>query len=108
MHEARAVTDFAVGGNYALTEAVRVHAGYATDRSPVVADTRSAFRKVDLWHVTGGVSVTARRLSGSFGIGYAAGHGGGAVVGGSDVATTETAKLHVGTLSILYALTFGF
>ena len=74
-HEARAVTNVAVGGNHALTKVIRVHAGYATDQSPVASATGSMFRQVDLWHATGGVSFTSRRLSGSIGVGYLGGAG---------------------------------
>lgn len=108
IYEARAVTDVAVGGNYALSGIVRVHVGFATDRSPVADQAQSAFRQVHLWHATTGMSVTSRRLSGSLGLGYSSGEGARASFGGTEASANIPTRLHVGTLSVLYALTFGF
>jgi hypothetical protein len=70
--------------------------------------TAAEFRQIDLWHLTSGVSLTSRRLSGSLGVGYSSGEGTRAGRGGSDPNATVPNKVHVGTLSVLYALTFGF
>jgi len=107
-HEARAVTNVAVGGNHALTKVIRVHAGYATDQSPVASATGSMFRQVDLWHATGGVSFTSRRLGGSIGVGYSRGAGNRSTFGGASASESVSTQLRVRTLSVLYALTIGF
>ena len=59
----RTVANFAVGGRYQLRRdrTWALHGGYATDRSPV-GDTDTAFTKVNLQHVTVGVSAAGQRV----------------------------------------------
>jgi long-subunit fatty acid transport protein len=103
-NNARAVTNVAVGGSYGLSTSLRVHAGFASDVSPVDDPDQSIFRKVDLSRFTTGLSLTGQRLSGSLGIGYSVGSGTRAAIG---PATGET-RFKVKTVNVLFGLSFAF
>jgi long-subunit fatty acid transport protein len=69
----REVTNIAIGGHWKWTEALRLHFGINSDRSPVADPQRSAFRKVDLIGGTAGLSYQGPRFGGSLGLGYSSG-----------------------------------
>ncbi len=64
LHQARSIVSYALGANYSLSPALRLHAGFFTDPSPVSGPSRSTFRAVDLTGVSGGVSLGSGRLTG--------------------------------------------
>jgi hypothetical protein len=105
-NSARAVTNVAVGGNYALSSTLRLHAGFSTDASPVDDETQSIFRKVDLARFTTGVSLTGQRLSGSLGLGYSFGDGTRDISSGGGPATQT--KFSVRTINVLFAFSYAF
>lgn len=107
-NSARAVTDVAAGGSYRLTSSLRVHAGFATDPSPVDDQNQSVFRKVDLSRVTAGFSLTGQKLSGSLGLGYSFGSGTRTTLGNSGGGQPTETQLHVKTMNLLFALSYGF
>ncbi len=103
-NSARAVTNVAVGANYKLSTSLRVHAGFASDVSPVGDQTQSIFRKVDLSRFTTGLSLTGERLAGSLGVGYSSGSGTRESVG----STTGQTRFTVKTVNVLFGLSFAF
>lgn len=105
-NSARAVTNIAVGGNYALSSTLRIHAGLSTDGSPVADQNQAIFRKVDLARFTTGVSLTGQGLSGSLGLGYSFGSGMRdiSVAGGPPTPT----KFAVRTINVLFAFSYAF
>jgi long-subunit fatty acid transport protein len=107
-NSARAVANFAVGGNYALSKTFRLNVGVATDRSPVEHEDSSAFRAVNLVRGTAGTSFTWRRFSGSLGLGYATGRGSKASAGQAEDGTPVETRLMVKALNLLYALSLTF
>lgn len=106
-NSARAVTNVSAGGNYRLTSSLRVHAGFASDFSPVDDQTQSVFRKVDLSRFTSGVSLTGQKLSGSLGFGYSFGSGKRTLGNSGGGQPTET-QFKVSTFNLLFALSYGF
>ena len=106
-NSARAVTNMSAGGNYRLTSSLRVHAGFASDFSPVDDQTQSVFRKVDLSRFTSGVSLTGQKLSGSLGFGYSFGSGKRTLGNSGGGQPTET-QFKVSTFNLLFALSYGF
>lgn len=104
VNSARAVTNVAVGGHYRLSQSLRVHAGFASDLSPVDDEAQSIFRKVDLSRFTTGLSLTGRRLSGSLGLGYSVGSGTREFPG---PATGDT-RLTIKTVNVLFGFSFAF
>ncbi|HEV2672510.1 MAG TPA: hypothetical protein VGU74_15560 [Gemmatimonadales bacterium] len=103
-NSARAVTNVAVGGSYRLSTSLRVHAGFASDVSPVDDQAQSIFRKVDLSRFTTGLSLTGQRLGGSLGIGYAFGSGTRESIG----STTGETRFTVKTVNVIFGLSFAF
>jgi long-subunit fatty acid transport protein len=103
-NSARAVTNVAVGANYKLSTSLRVHAGFASDVSPVDVQAQSTFRKVDLARFTTGLSLTGERLAGSLGLGYSFGSGTRDSVGPATGQTRFTVK----TMNVLFGLSFAF
>jgi long-subunit fatty acid transport protein len=103
-NSARAVTNISIGANYKLSTSLRVHAGFASDASPVDDQAQSIFRKLDLSRFTTGLSLTGQRLAGSLGIGYSVGSGSREAIG----ATPGQTKLTVKTLNVLFGLSFAF
>lgn len=104
----RDVVNFAVGGNYRLTETVRVHAGVNSDGSPVADPETSLFRQVDLLGFSTGVSLTRRQFSGALGLGYSIGESDPlqafSDLNGQPVETT----LKVQSFRVSFAVTFTF
>jgi hypothetical protein len=106
-NSARAVTNVAAGGSYRLTKALRVHAGFASDFSPVADQAQSVFLKSDLSRFTTGVSLTGPRLSGSLGLGYAFGSSTRTLGASGGGQPTET-QFKVHTFNLLFAFSYGF
>jgi Outer membrane protein transport protein (OMPP1/FadL/TodX) len=104
----RHVVNIAVGGNYQLTDRLRLHAGFNSDESPVGDPATSIFRRVDLLGFSTGVSFTMSQFSGALGLGYSTGE--------SDVVTTFSdatgnpvaTTLRVRSFRVSYAVTFAF
>jgi hypothetical protein len=69
--ESRAIVNVSLGGHLSLDRKGRwkLHAGFATDRSPV-GDADRFFNRTDLTNVTVGVSGTAFHIAGSLGLTY--------------------------------------
>jgi long-subunit fatty acid transport protein len=103
-NSARAVTNVAIGANYKLSTSLRVHAGFASDVSPVDDQAQSTFRKVDLSRFTTGLSLKGQRLAGSLGVGYSFGSGTRESVG----STTGQTRFTVKTMNVLFGLSFAF
>jgi len=107
-NSARSVVNVAIGGSHPLTEHLRVHAGFSSDRSPVPDGETSLFRQVNLTRITSGMSLTGSSLSGSLGFGYSYGtgirHGTVLTSGGEPVDT----RLKVHTANLLFALSYSF
>ena len=107
-NSARAVTNVSAGGSYRLTSSLRVHAGFASDFSPVDDQSQSVFRKVDLSRFTTGLSLTGQRLSGSLGLGYSFGSGTRTTLGNSGSGQPTETRLSVSTFNLLFAFSYGF
>jgi long-subunit fatty acid transport protein len=103
------VVNLAVGGRYQLTanRAWTLHAGYATDGSPV-GDADTAMTKVNLQHLTVGLSARTKLFLGSVGFRYSRGKSGTVVLGrradGSDVSTF----FRVSSLGVVYSVALLF
>ena len=108
INTARSVVSVAVGGNYSLSRAVRVHVGFFTDPSPVSAPAQSTFRAVDLTGVAGGVSLGAGRLTGSFGVASSWGTTTERQVGPSIGGVEATTDVAIRTFTGLYSVSFTF
>jgi hypothetical protein len=68
-YDGRAVVDVALGGSFALSDALRLHGGVYVSPSPVASGS-AFFRQTDLYGARAGVSFAGERLSGSVGLGY--------------------------------------
>lgn len=66
----RTVVNVAAGGRLAVSSAVTLHGGFFTDFSPVAPSERPLFQSVNLYGVTGGVSLQEKNFSGSVGGAY--------------------------------------
>jgi hypothetical protein len=103
-NSARSITNVVVGGHYQILSRIRVHAGFATDRSPVDDQTTSLFRKVNLYRVTTGASFTWSSLSGSLGIAYSAGSSTRRTTQDTDDGRPVETGLTVRSINLSYAL----
>ncbi|MGH7725853.1 MAG: OmpP1/FadL family transporter [Candidatus Eiseniibacteriota bacterium] len=108
VNEWREVFNFAIGGNYALSQTLRLHLGVNTDNSPTASADNRVFRKLDLLGGTLGISYTGPSFGGSLGFGYSSGesdpveHAAGLPTG-----SLET-RLHVSTFRAMYAFSARF
>jgi long-subunit fatty acid transport protein len=100
----RDVTNFALGGNYGLSDAVRLHFGFNTDSSPVDDPNRSMYRKVDLMGGTAGVSYQGTTFGASLGLGYSAGNSDPI----SQIAGLSGTRLEVSTFRAMYSFSARF
>ncbi|HUL50341.1 MAG TPA: hypothetical protein VLT79_10040 [Gemmatimonadales bacterium] len=109
MNSARAIVNVAVGGNYQVSRGFRLHAGVSTDQSPVDVDSLSVFRKVNLSHITAGLSLTGvKGLSGSVGFAYSFGSNTRNTIGLPEGGQGTATKLTVKTLNVMFAFSFAF
>ena len=102
------VVNIAVGGRYQLVEgrSWTLHGGYATDRSPVGPED-TGFTKVDLQHITVGVSGRTKLFLGSLGFRYSNGQSaplGLGPIGDGTFATT----FKVSSIGLVYSLALLF
>jgi long-subunit fatty acid transport protein len=107
-NSARSITNVAVGGHYQILSRLRVHAGFATDQSPVDEQATSLFRKVNLYRVTAGASFTGSTLSGSLGIGYSSGSGARRTTQETDDGRSVETGLQVRSINLVYAVSYAF
>jgi hypothetical protein len=104
---AKAVTNLAIGGNYAFSDSFRLHLGFFTDNSPVGNPGESIFRTVDLMGLSGGVSFGGR-LSGSLGLSSSWGTTEDRVIGPTLGGQTSTTKVSIQTFNLHYAISYAF
>jgi hypothetical protein len=109
MVDSRAVVNVAVGGQVQLTSSGswKLHAGYATDRSPVGPNDTS-FTKVHMQAVTIGVSARMSFLLGSVGVRYASGLSGDVPLRQLQDGQTLTTTLKVSTIGMVYSVSLRF
>jgi long-subunit fatty acid transport protein len=105
-YQARPVTNVAVGGNFKFSNALTVHGGAYTDRSPVPEGGVSpVFARMNLTGFTAGASVQILRVVGSAGIAYAWGRHSMAV----DTPTGPVqATVGLKSLQVFYAFSVSF
>jgi hypothetical protein len=106
--QAKSVVNVAVGGSYGLSKVFRLHAGFFSDASPVDDAAESAFRTVDLFGGSLGVSFTLGHLSGSLGAASSAGTTKDRTLGASLGGLTTTTRLKVTTFNFMYAISYKF
>lgn len=104
----RNVVNFSIGGKYTLSPSVDLHGGFYSSYSPVKDQGNAVFRKIDLYGITFGSSVTVRNVSGSLGAAYEFGSSDPYTVINSLTGTPFVTTIHVSTLKLLFALTIGF
>jgi hypothetical protein len=107
-NSARRVYNLGIGANYPITRAVRVHAGYFTDDSPLEDAATSLFRRVDLRGASGGLSIQIAHLSGSIGVSSSWGTASERAVGPSIGGIAAVTRVKISTVNFLYALSYAF
>jgi hypothetical protein len=107
--DARAIVNLAMGGRYQLTanRAWTLHAGFATDGSPV-GDNDTAFTKVNLRHITVGLSARTKLFLGSLGLRYSRGKSGAVVLGRRADGSEVTTIFRVSSIGLVYSLALLF
>jgi hypothetical protein len=108
VHRARSIVSFALGANYSLSPAFRLHAGVFTDPSPVSAPSQSTFRAVNLTGASGGVSVGSGRLTASAGVSASWGTTTERAVGPTLGGVEATTDVSIRTFTALYAISYTF
>ena len=108
LHQARSIVSFALGANYSLSRALRLHAGVFTDPSPVSGPSRSTFRAVNLTGASGGISLGSGRLTGSVGVSASWGTAKDRAVGPTLGGVQGTTDVSIRTLTGLYAVSYTF
>jgi long-subunit fatty acid transport protein len=104
----RDVLNVSVGGNYQLTDIVRLHAGVNTDESPVGDPETSLFRRVDLIGFSTGASITLQQFSGALGFGYSTGESDPISVISDITGQPIETTLKVQSFRVSFAVTFTF
>jgi hypothetical protein len=107
--DSRTVVNVAVGGRYQLTadRTWTLHGGYATDRSPV-GDNDTAFTRVNLQHVTVGLSGRTTMFLGSLGLRYSTGRSGPVGLGPLPDGSTFDTRFRVSSVGLVYSLALLF
>ena len=107
--DSRTVVNVALGGSYQLREGRTwmLHGGYTTDRSPV-GDDDTTFTRVNLQHLTVGLSGRTKLFLGSFGFRYSTGRSAPVVLGtAADGAPIQT-RFKVKSFGFVYSLALLF
>jgi hypothetical protein len=107
--DSRTVVNVAVGGRYQLKEgrSWTLHGGYITDRSPV-GDDDAAFTKVNLQHMTVGLSGRTSLFLGSFGFRYSTGRSAPVTLGATADGSIFETRFKVTSIGLLYSLALLF
>jgi hypothetical protein len=106
---ADAVVNVAVGGEVrvARERALRVHAGFATDNSPVAAADQ-VFDRVDMQSWTVGVSGVIRKLQFAVGINYRSGTAGDVALRNVIRSDAVRTAVDIRTTGLIYSLAYQF
>jgi long-subunit fatty acid transport protein len=104
----RDVVNVSVGGNVQVSPAVRIHAGFNTDESPVDDPETSVFRRVNLVAFSSGVSFTVSQFSGALGFGYSTGESDAITIVRDQNGEPLSTTLRVKSFRISYAVAFTF
>jgi hypothetical protein len=99
-YQGRAVVDVALGGSWAASRSVRLHAGVYMSPSPVAIGS-PFFRQTDLYGTRAGVSVRGEKLSGSIGLGYETGLSSASPSLGSGATTPIDDRVRFNRLSVV-------
>jgi len=108
VNRARSIVSFALGANFSLSPAVRLHAGVFSSPSPVSAPSQSTFRAVDITGVSGGVSLGAGRLTASLGVSSSWGTTTERQVGPTLGGLSGTTDVSIKTFTGLYSISYTF
>ncbi len=108
LNQARSIVSVALGANFSVSPAFRLHAGFFTDPSPVSAPSQSTFRAVDLTGASGGVSLGSGRLTASLGVLSSWGTTSERAIGPSLGGLEATTDVSVQTFTGLYSVSFTF
>jgi hypothetical protein len=106
---ADAVVNVAVGGEVRMARqrALRVHAGFATDNSPVAAADQ-VFDRVDMQSWTVGVSGAVRKLQFAVGINYRSGTAGDVALRNVIRSDAVRTAVDIRTTGLIYSLAYQF
>jgi hypothetical protein len=102
------VINFALGGKYDLSSELGLHAGFFSSYSPVEGAVSSAFRKIDLYGITGGASLVFGNLSASIGGAYEWGTSDSFTIANALNGNQVDTTISVTSLKVLYSVTFKF
>lgn len=105
----RSIVNVSAGGHVNLDRRGiwKVHAGYATDRSPV-GDEDEFFDRIDLNSVSLGVSGSAHKIAGSLGVTYQFGTSGERAVPDLVGGTLAYTKFKIENWGVLYSFSYAF
>lgn len=107
--DSRTVVNIAIGGRYQLKpdRTWALHGGYATDRSPV-GEADTAFSKVNLQHVTVGLSGRTSIFLGSLGLRYSTGRSDPIGLGPTADGSVFETRFKVSSFGLVYSLALLF
>lgn len=107
--DSRTVVNIAVGGRYQLwpDRTWALHGGYATDRSPV-GDEDTAFSRVNLQHLTVGLSGRTKVFVGSLGLRYSSGRSERVALGPTGDGGSFATTFKVSSFGLVYSLSLLF
>lgn len=101
------VINASIGGNYQITEHLRLHGGFCTDFSPVNPVNTNIFRSIDLFNFTFGVSAGRRNFTGALGIRFNLGSSDSFVTGENLLDIPLSTRLIFRSFSLIWAVTLG-
>jgi hypothetical protein len=92
----------------ALSSTTLLHAGFFSDASPVAARSSPViFPRIDVYGVTGGVSVKSAHLSAALGLAYLFGRSASFALA-PDLGGPTAARLHIRALSALLSFSYRY
>jgi hypothetical protein len=107
-NSAKSVTNVAMGGNYRVTSALTLRAGFGSDMSPVATVTASNFVQADLYRASVGLTFAWTSLSGSLGAAYDWGAGDRGNLATTASGAAADTRLEVRTINLVYAFSYAF
>lgn len=106
-YDNEAVINAAIGGDYRITEHLSLHAGFCTDFSPVNPENSNAFRSIDLFNITFGISANFRNFTGALGTRVNFGSSDSFVTGKNLLEDPLSTRLIFRSFSLIWAVTLG-
>ncbi|HEX3019768.1 MAG TPA: hypothetical protein VHP36_05685 [Chitinispirillaceae bacterium] len=106
-YDNKLVINAAFGGDYRITKHLSLQSGFCTDFSPVQQDNSNAFRSINLYNITFGISTGFKNFTGAIGTRFNFGSSDSYLIGEALLPEPVKTRLIFRSFSFIWAITLG-